>query len=346
MPSSRVVIPIHSAISARTCENGASVVRVFLPDAEEVAVIDDEGHERDLERIHDAGLFEGRLGNGLRRYRVRARYGERQVEIEDPYRFPPILSDFDLYLLGEGTHMHPLREARRSSHGARRGGRRRLRGLRARGQAGQRRRRFQFLGRPAPCHARARQRLLGNLRARSQARDQIQIRDHRARRPHAAVEVRPLGIRRRAAAADRFDRRRPEHDTAPAALSSRGQRVERADIDLRSASRLVAAASATQRALAQLSRAGRAIAGLCARYGLHPRRIPAGQRASLRRILGLSADRTVCADQSLRHSGRFRRPGRGLPPRGTRRHSRLGAGTLPRRSARPRSLRRHRALRA
>jgi 1,4-alpha-glucan branching enzyme len=53
--------------------------------------------------IHDAGLFEGRLANGPRYYRLRARYGERQVEIEDPYRFPPILSDFDLYLLGEGT---------------------------------------------------------------------------------------------------------------------------------------------------------------------------------------------------------------------------------------------------
>src|SRR5262249_43570166 len=39
-------------------------------------------------------------------YRLRARYGERQVELEDPYRFPPILSEFDLYLLGEGTHMH------------------------------------------------------------------------------------------------------------------------------------------------------------------------------------------------------------------------------------------------
>jgi hypothetical protein len=26
--------------------------------------------------------------------------------MEDPYRFPPILSDLDLYLLGEGTHMH------------------------------------------------------------------------------------------------------------------------------------------------------------------------------------------------------------------------------------------------
>jgi len=88
-------------------ENGSSVVRVFLPDAEGVDVIDEQGHESDLQRIHDAGLFEGRLRNGSQHYRLRARYGERQVEIEDPYRFPPILSDLDLYLLGEGTHMHP-----------------------------------------------------------------------------------------------------------------------------------------------------------------------------------------------------------------------------------------------
>jgi 1,4-alpha-glucan branching enzyme len=87
-------------------ENGSSIVRVFLPDAEEVAIIDEHGCESDLLRIHDAGLFEGHLANGPRAYRLRARYGERQVEIEDPYRFPPILSDLDLYLLGEGTHIH------------------------------------------------------------------------------------------------------------------------------------------------------------------------------------------------------------------------------------------------
>ncbi len=87
-------------------EGDVPLVRIFLPDAEGVAIVDEQGHERGLERIHEAGLFEGRLSNGSRRYRVRARYGERQVEIEDPYRFPPILSDFDLYLLGEGTHTH------------------------------------------------------------------------------------------------------------------------------------------------------------------------------------------------------------------------------------------------
>jgi 1,4-alpha-glucan branching enzyme len=87
-------------------EGDVPLVRVFLPDAEGVAIVDEQGHERGLERIHDAGLFEGPLSNGARRYRVRARYGGRLLEIEDPYRFPPILSDLDLYLLGEGTHMH------------------------------------------------------------------------------------------------------------------------------------------------------------------------------------------------------------------------------------------------
>jgi 1,4-alpha-glucan branching enzyme len=87
-------------------EGDVPLVRVFLPDAEGVAVVDEQGRERDLRRIHDAGLFEGELANGSQRYRVRARYGECQLELEDAYRFPPILSDVDLYLLGEGTHMH------------------------------------------------------------------------------------------------------------------------------------------------------------------------------------------------------------------------------------------------
>jgi 1,4-alpha-glucan branching enzyme len=97
-------------------EDGDPVVRVFLPDAAEVAVIDERGHENNLRRVHDAGLFVGRLPEQSRRYHVRARFGENVVELEDPYRFPPILSDVDLFLLGEGTHMdlydklgaHPL----------------------------------------------------------------------------------------------------------------------------------------------------------------------------------------------------------------------------------------------
>ena len=89
----------------RHLERDVAVVRAFLPDAQEVRVIDDQGHESELDRIHDAGLFCGKLPNGSQRYQLRARYGRDVVEIEDPYRFPPVLSEFDLYLLGEGTHL-------------------------------------------------------------------------------------------------------------------------------------------------------------------------------------------------------------------------------------------------
>ena len=85
-------------------EGDKSVVRAFVPDAEEVVAIDDQGHESELARVHEAGLFAGRLPNGSPRYHLRARFGTRLVEFQDAYRFPPILSDFDLYLLGEGTH--------------------------------------------------------------------------------------------------------------------------------------------------------------------------------------------------------------------------------------------------
>jgi 1,4-alpha-glucan branching enzyme len=57
-------------------------------------------------RLHDAGLFAGALPTGVTRYQLRARFGDTTVELHDPYRFPPILSDFDLHLLGEGTHQH------------------------------------------------------------------------------------------------------------------------------------------------------------------------------------------------------------------------------------------------
>jgi 1,4-alpha-glucan branching enzyme len=86
-------------------EGGSQVVRVFLPDAEEVVAVDSKGHQSPLQRIHEAGLFSGQLSNGSTEYRLHARFGERIVQFEDPYRFPPVLTDFDLYLLGEGNHL-------------------------------------------------------------------------------------------------------------------------------------------------------------------------------------------------------------------------------------------------
>src|SRR6202045_3740798 len=85
-------------------EGGKTVVRAFLPEASNVEAVGEHGETAVLARIHDAGLFAGTLPNGSKRYQLRARFGEKVVDLDDPYRCPPVLTDFDLYLLGEGTH--------------------------------------------------------------------------------------------------------------------------------------------------------------------------------------------------------------------------------------------------
>ncbi len=89
----------------RHVENDRPVVRVFLPDARQVTVTDDRGRNADLPLVHSAGLFAGPVDEIDPNYRLRVRYDAGEVEAEDPYRFPPILSDVDLHLLGEGTHL-------------------------------------------------------------------------------------------------------------------------------------------------------------------------------------------------------------------------------------------------
>ncbi|MGC9269653.1 1,4-alpha-glucan branching protein GlgB [Acidiphilium sp.] len=54
-----------------------------------------------MTRIHPAGIFQGIL-SAARRYNLRIDWGQTTQTIEDPYRFSPTLSDYDLYLLGEG----------------------------------------------------------------------------------------------------------------------------------------------------------------------------------------------------------------------------------------------------
>jgi 1,4-alpha-glucan branching enzyme len=86
-------------------EGDEQVVRVFMPDAARVAIVDDVGRESELRLVHDAGLFAGPVETGTDHYRLRAQFGSDLVELEDAYRFPPILSDFDLHLLSEGNHL-------------------------------------------------------------------------------------------------------------------------------------------------------------------------------------------------------------------------------------------------
>ncbi len=92
-------------------EEGEMVaVRALLPRAKDVEVVPHgAGSPVRAERIHDAGFFEAVLpapaGDAAFEYRLRVTYFDGHTEeIRDPYSFPPLLSDFDLHLMGEGTH--------------------------------------------------------------------------------------------------------------------------------------------------------------------------------------------------------------------------------------------------
>ena len=83
-------------------------VRAFLPQAAEVSVIS-VATERayPMKRIHADGFFEVIVRDepGVFQYRLRSVHHDGSVhESVDPYSFLPVLSEFDLYLMGEGTH--------------------------------------------------------------------------------------------------------------------------------------------------------------------------------------------------------------------------------------------------
>lgn len=100
------------------------VVRAFFPGVAAAWVLRDDGHAPrrvPMRPLHPAGLFSARLGGAdAPTYRLEVRRAPRASErVADVYAFPPLLSDFDLHLIGEGTHLalyerlgaHPARVA-------------------------------------------------------------------------------------------------------------------------------------------------------------------------------------------------------------------------------------------
>jgi 1,4-alpha-glucan branching enzyme len=87
-------------------EPGGVVVRAILPTAERVAVLRNGSPPVDMARRHEAGVFEATLAGAkeIPDYRLRVSYGDATVEIDDPYRYGRVLTDYDLYLFGEGKH--------------------------------------------------------------------------------------------------------------------------------------------------------------------------------------------------------------------------------------------------
>jgi 1,4-alpha-glucan branching enzyme len=87
----------------------ALAIRAFLPGARTVEVLSAEAGvvPRTMQQLHPEGLFEAIYPGRAAPFRYRLAVADgsgRTREIEDPYRFPSTLSDFDRLLLAEGTH--------------------------------------------------------------------------------------------------------------------------------------------------------------------------------------------------------------------------------------------------
>jgi 1,4-alpha-glucan branching enzyme len=100
-----------SVLGVHTDADDRVWLRCFLPGATAVTAIDAETGAvfGDLKLRHEDGFFDGRLGKVPKAYRLQVTWGSgEQAVIEDPYRFPQVLGDLDVWLLAEGSHLRPF----------------------------------------------------------------------------------------------------------------------------------------------------------------------------------------------------------------------------------------------
>lgn len=100
-----MVLGMHEIESGR---KKAIAVRAFLPDADEAWVVDvSDNKAYKMEKTNKSGFFEKDFDDRkeIFRYKLRLKASNEHIfEFHDPYSFWPVLSDFDLYLIGEGSH--------------------------------------------------------------------------------------------------------------------------------------------------------------------------------------------------------------------------------------------------
>ena len=85
---------------------GTLVIRAFHPSAERADVLH-AGRETPMARVHASGVFEARFPDtpAIFDYRLRVAYpGGQTAEIDDPYRYGRVITEYDLYLFAQGRH--------------------------------------------------------------------------------------------------------------------------------------------------------------------------------------------------------------------------------------------------
>ncbi len=99
-----------SVLGVHADERGYLWLRAFLPAATRVDLVGPGGTTLGaLEKRHADGFFECAFPVGAPSdYRLKVRWEDgNESVIDDPYRFPPVLGEMDVWLMGEGSHLRP-----------------------------------------------------------------------------------------------------------------------------------------------------------------------------------------------------------------------------------------------
>ena len=239
-------------------------VRAFRPLDKKVEVLEIESGKRTpMTQVHPAGFFEATFPRRKERfaYRLAVTGGDDQeYELEDPYRFPMLFPEFDLYLHGEGNFLESYE--RFGAHMTT-----------VDGVAGV------HFAVWAPNAARVS--VIGSFNAWDNRVNAMQ------RRGDAGIW-------------ETFIPNLPKGTHYKYSIKSRmlGYEVDKADpygffFEVRPT-------TDARVWFHQLSRSGAPACRVCQRDGLHAHRTAADYRASLRRLVGLSGDGLLCPDQPLR----------------------------------------------
>jgi 1,4-alpha-glucan branching enzyme len=88
-------------------EGDAIVIRACIPTADRISIARNGSEPVAMKRRHVAGIFEAVLPgiDEIPDYRLDVTYsGGTTAQVDDPYRYGRVLTEYDLYLFGEGKH--------------------------------------------------------------------------------------------------------------------------------------------------------------------------------------------------------------------------------------------------
>ena len=96
-------------LSVRSLQPGALSVSLIDAVSGRVLVTLAERPLDELDHGQTSGFFEARIPRRRKvfPYRLRIVWPGGEQEIDDPYRFPPVLGELDVWLLAEGSHLRP-----------------------------------------------------------------------------------------------------------------------------------------------------------------------------------------------------------------------------------------------